>query len=89
MIGKIKAFFEFEIFGIQDFGGLENWWLDLSVGFFILFIYLFIFFWGGGGKSKQSGVPASIQFLLFTVCRYLSYAVISKARQFSMEFLGA
>ena len=54
----------------------------MSVGFFIL-----LFFWGEGG-SKQSGVPTSIQFLLFTVCRYLSYSVISKARQFGMGFLG-
>ena len=84
----MKAFFEFEIFESRIFWGLENWWLDLSVGFFILL--LLIFLWGGGGGrgSKQSGVPTSIQFLLFTVCRYLSYSVISKARQFGMGFLG-
>ena len=61
MIGKMKAFFEFEIFESRIFGGegggLENWWLDLSVGFFILlFIYLFylFIFWGGvlGGGVK-------------------------------------
>ena len=48
MIGKMKAFFEFEIFESRIFWGLENWWLDLSVGFFILFL----FFLGGGGRSK-------------------------------------
>ena len=63
MIGKMKAFFEFEIFESRIFGGegggLENWWLDLSVGFFILlFIYLFylFIFWGGvlGGGGQNN-----------------------------------
>ena len=52
--------------------GVENWWLDLSVGFLggrsggI----------GGGGYSQQSAVPTSIQFLVLTVCRHLSHSVI-------------
>ena len=50
MIGKMKAFFEFEIFESRIFRGLENWWLDLSVGFFILFI---LFLKGGGGNQNN------------------------------------
>ena len=50
MIGKMKAFFEFEIFESRIFLGLENWWLDLSVGFFILFL-----FFGGGGILGGGG----------------------------------
>ena len=50
MIGKMKAFFEFEIFESRIFWGLENWWLDLSVGFFILLL----FFLGGGGGDQNN-----------------------------------
>ena len=34
-------------FRIQDFWGLENWWPDLSEGFYIL-----LFLGGGGGGIK-------------------------------------
>ena len=55
MIGKMKAFFEFDIFGIQDFWGLENWWLDLSVGFFILFYFFFV---RGGDQNNLECLQA-------------------------------
>ena len=58
MIGKMKAFFEFEIFESRIFLGLENWWLDLSVGFFILFL-----FFGGGGDLGGGGDQNNLECL--------------------------
>ena len=58
MIGKMKAFFEFEIFESRIFWGLENWWLDLSVGFFILFLFLGGGSWGGGDQNNLECLQA-------------------------------
>ena len=72
-------------FRIQDFWGLENWWPDLSVGFFILL------FFGGEGGSKRNNLEYLRAFNFYCLPFVVIYRILWLLRlgNSAWDFLGA
>ena len=70
-------------FRIQDFWGLENWWPDLSVGFFIL---LFL-----GGRGDQNNLECLRAFNFYCLPFVVIYRILWLLRlgNSAWDFLGA